>query len=359
MTFTDPLRELQRTVVQLETLNQIAKALTSSLDITEVLEVILTKISELMRPRNWSLLLRDEASGELVFHAALGPGSDTLKGLRLRAGEGIAGWVAAKNESLRVDDVTQDPRFSARFDAASRFQTQSILCVPLATKGRVMGVIELVNGSADGTFCEADLHLLQTIAEFSAIALENAKNFAKVQELTVIDDHTGLYNSRHLKRTLEIEVVRATRFGHPVSLVFFDLDKFKSVNDRLGHQAGSRLLHDVGRLLSKTLRLTDIAVRYGGDEFVAILPETSKDQAVDAAHRLLETFSESLFLEDHPKGPIHVSASFGVATFPDDAKTPEELVLRADQAMYSAKHAGRGRVAGAEPTGVLPDVKET
>ncbi|MFL5417579.1 MAG: GAF domain-containing protein, partial [Myxococcales bacterium] len=204
----DLLRELKRTVDELAVLNEIGKALTSSLDVGEVMHVILAKVSELLRPRNWSLLLRDPQTGELYFKTAVGAGSEMLLHLRVRKGEGIAGWVAENNKPLLVPDVHADPRFAARFDKTSRFQTKAILCVPLAFKGRVLGVIELVNGEGDSPFDQEALRILSTVAEFSAIAIENARNFHKVQELTVLDDHTGLFNSRHLKRTLEMEVVR-------------------------------------------------------------------------------------------------------------------------------------------------------
>jgi diguanylate cyclase (GGDEF)-like protein len=345
----DLLRQLQRTVDELAVLNEIGKALTSSLDIGEVMHLILAKVSELLKPRNWSLLLRDQQTGELYFKAAVGAGSEMLMHLRLQRGEGIAGWVAEHNAPLIVDDVTADPRFAARFDKTSRFHTKSILCVPLAIKGRVLGVIELVNGEGDGSFSSEDLRILSTVAEFSAIAIENAQNFAKVQELTVLDDHTGLFNSRHLKRTLEQEIVRATRFGHPVSLVFFDLDYFKRVNDTYGHQAGSKVLSEVGRLLLGTLRSTDVPVRYGGDEFVVLLPETSKDQAMECAKRLRGEISRWKFLAEEAYGPLQITASLGVASFPDDARAPEELLRRADDAMYRVKAERRDGVAAAIP----------
>jgi diguanylate cyclase (GGDEF)-like protein len=348
----DLLRELKRTVDELAVLNEIAKALTSSLDVGEVMHVILAKVSELLRPRNWSLLLRDPQSGELYFKSAVGAGSDMLLHLRVKKGEGIAGWVAENNKPLLVPDVHADSRFAARFDKSSSFETHSILCVPLTFKERVLGVIELVNGQGDGPFDEEDLRILATVAEFSAIAIENAQNFQKVQELTVQDDHTGLFNSRHLRRTLEQEIVRATRFGHPVSLVFFDLDHFKQVNDSHGHQAGSRVLAEVGKLLLGTLRSTDVPVRYGGDEFVLLLPETSKDQAVEAAARIRTAIASMRFLAAESYGPVRVTASLGVATFPDDAQTPEALIAKADAAMYSVKQARRDGVAAAPPIAV-------
>jgi diguanylate cyclase (GGDEF)-like protein len=353
----DLLRELKRTVDELAVLNEIGKALTSSLDIGEVMHLILAKVSELLKPRNWSLLLRDYETGELYFKAAVGAGSEILLHLRLQRGEGIAGWVAENNRPLLVPDVHQDKRFASRFDAASRFTTKAILCVPLTFKGRVLGVIELVNGEGDGVFTEEDLRILSTVAEFSAIAIENAQNFQKVQDLTVLDDHTGLFNSRHLKRTLEQEITRATRFGHPVSLIFFDLDHFKQVNDSHGHQAGSRVLAEVGKLLVGTLRSTDVPVRYGGDEFVVLLPETSKDQAMEAAKRLRREVAEHKFLAPEPYGPLKVTASLGVASFPDDARSPEDLLRKADQAMYLVKQTRRDGVAGAPPR--VPDRAQT
>ena len=345
----DLLRELKRTVDELAVLNEIAKALTSSLDIGEVMHVILAKVSELLKPRNWSLLLKDQQTGELYFKAAVGAGSESLAGLRIAAGEGIAGWVVQHNQPLLVNDVHADPRFSSRFDKASSFHTKSILCVPLTFKDRTLGVIELVNGEGDGPFGDEDLRILGTVAEFSAIAIENAQNFHKVQDLTVQDDHTGLFNSRHLKRQLEQEVVRATRFGHPVSLIFFDLDHFKLVNDQHGHQAGSRVLFEVGKLLLGMLRSTDVPVRYGGDEFVVLLPETSKDQAMDAARRIGRAIASAPFLAEKSYGPLTLSASLGVAAFPDDAREAEDLIKRADEAMYRVKAQGRGGVAGSPP----------
>ena len=340
------LRELKRMVDELAALNEIGKALTSSLNISEVLQLILEKVSALLKPSNWSLLLHDPETSGLYFEAARGPGSDKLLGLKLGPGEGICGHVAKSREALLVPDVRHDPRFASRFDETSSFHSRSILCVPLVSKARVLGVIELVNGAKDGPFSEEDLRTLSTVAEFASIALENAQNFAKIEELTVLDDHTGLYNSRHLKRQLDQEVVRATRFGHPVSLIFFDLDRFKQINDTRGHQSGSRALYEVGQLLQRTLRATDAAVRYGGDEFVVLLPETSRDQALEVAGRLRDEMASTLFLSDQPQGPVRITASFGVASFPDDGKSPEELLRAADEAMYRVKERSRD---GVEP----------
>jgi diguanylate cyclase (GGDEF)-like protein len=351
---SDLLRDLRRTVRELAAFNEIGKTLTSTLDIREVLKMIMQKVEELLSPENWSLLLVDDASGELYFEAAVGNGADAIRGQRIQRGEGIAGWVAQEGEPVLVSDAQHDPRFASRFDRSSSFQTTSILAVPLRSKDRTLGVIELINNrprSEDGTaFSEDDVRTLASIADYAAIALENARNFQRIQELTIVDDHTGLFNSRHLHRQLEIELVRARRFGHPISVVFLDLDHFKAINDTHGHQSGSTLLREAGQLLVKHLRTVDIPVRYGGDEFVFLLPEIDRAQAHACALRLREAVSAHVFLASD-RAPVRITASFGVASFPEDASSGEELMREADLAMYRAKQGGRDQVRSADERG--------
>ena len=350
----DPLRELKRTVEELAAFNEIGKTLTSTLDIREVLKMIMQKVSELLQPENWSLLLVDEESQELYFEAAVGQGAEKIRDLRIKIGEGIAGWVAREGEPVLVSDVQQDPRFASRFDQVSQFETTSVLAVPLRSKDRTLGVIELINSRSRGedgsAFSEKDVRTLASIADYAAIALENARNFQRLQELTIVDDHTGLFNSRHLQRQLESELVRARRFGHPVSVVFMDLDHFKSVNDTHGHQRGSALLREAGQLLVQQLRTVDIPVRYGGDEFVVLLPETDRVQATVCAWRLREAIANHVFLVSEGVA-VRITASFGVAAFPEDASSGDDLVRKADLAMYRAKEAGRDRVSAGTAAG--------
>ena len=346
----DPLRELKRTVEELAAFNEIGKTLTSTLDIREVLKIIMQKIGELLQPENWSLLLVDEKSQELYFEAAVGAGADKIRDLRLKIGEGIAGWVAKEGEPVLVSDVQQDARFTSRFDQISQFQTTSVLAVPLRSKERTLGVIELINsrprGEDGAAFSEGDVRTLASIADYAAIALENASNFQRIQELTFVDDHTGLFNSRHLQRQLETELVRARRFGRPISVLFLDLDHFKKVNDTHGHQRGSAVLREIGQLLVRQLRTVDIPVRYGGDEFVVLLPETDREQATICAWRLREAVSNHAFLGSEGLA-VHITASLGVAAFPQDASSGDDLMRVADLAMYRAKEAGRDQVCGA------------
>ncbi|WP_373048266.1 GGDEF domain-containing protein [Vulgatibacter sp.] len=340
------LKELKRTIDELRAFNEIGKVLTSTLDIHEVLGLIMEQVSAVLQPANWSLLLVDEEKGELVFEVAVGPSAATLKGLRIRIDEGIAGWVAREGRTLLVPDVSSDRRFSARFDEATRFTTQSIVAVPMRSRGRTLGVIELVNGRDQPAFTEKDARTLASIADYAAIAIENARNFQRVQELTVLDEHTGLYNARHLQRVLEQEVTRSKRFGHPLSLIFFDLDRFKSINDTHGHQAGSAILRECGQVMLSALRSVDVGIRYGGDEFVCVLPETSKAQALQMAGKLREALVGHRFLQDRGLG-LQVTASFGVATWPDDADNAEDLMKRSDLAMYRVKQTTRDAISAA------------
>jgi diguanylate cyclase (GGDEF)-like protein len=350
MNTSDLLSAMRRTVEQIAAFNELAKALTSTLEVKEVLELVMQKISELLKPANWSLILQDDRTGELYFEVAVGEGATKLKDIRFRPGEGIAGTVFSTGEPWRVDDVRSEPHFARRFDVLSAFRTRSILAVPLKVRGRALGVIELVNGPDAAPFTAEDQQALGAVADFAAIAIDNARNFQRVQELTLTDDHTGLYNARHLKALLEHEVVRADRFNHPLSLIFLDLDFFKSVNDTHGHLVGSALLQEVGELLRGTVRQVDSAFRYGGDEFAVLLIETDSSGALSVAERIRDCFRARRFLQE-PGLSLSLTASLGVASYPRHAEDATSLLRAADQAMYRVKAAGRNDVACAPERG--------
>jgi diguanylate cyclase (GGDEF)-like protein len=334
---------LQRRNEELETLVEIGKALTSTLDLREILTIIMEKVSSLLRPETWSLLLVDEATDELTFEIAVSPASDQLKDIRVQRGEGIAGWVALHGEPVLISNVTEDPRFAPKVDQAVSFTTRSIVCVPVKSKNRILGVVELVNSLEEGEFDEADLKILSTIADYAAIAIENARYFQKVKELVVTDDLTGLFNARYLLDFLDYELDRARRYGYPLSLVFFDLDFFKDVNDTYGHLAGSSVLTEMGNVIRSHIRKADMAARYGGDEFVIVLPNTNKAGAFTMASNLRRVVKDRHFLLDEGYR-IRITASFGVAAYPADAQTKLALIRLADKAMYDVKDSSRDAV---------------
>src|SRR6266403_5477570 len=335
-----------RKVQELGIFHDVAKALTSSLDLDSILQTIMEKMAEYFKPDNWSLLMVDEERDELYFAIVVGKAAEALKNVRLKVGEGIAGWVAKHGERVVVPDVYTDPRFAKRIDEMTQWETRSIICVPLRSKLRVLGVIQLVNVSMEN-FTDQESFFLQSICDYAAIAIENARSVEKIQELTITDDCTGLYNARHLYKTLETEVYRSARFGYEFTVLFIDLDHFKSVNDTHGHLIGSKLLAEIGYLVKAQLRLIDFAFRYGGDEFVILLPQTSKEAALIVARRLLEVMRLSEFMAAEGL-KLNVRCSMGLATYPEDAKSAHEIIRQADEMMYSVKNTTRDNIAIAQ-----------
>jgi diguanylate cyclase (GGDEF)-like protein len=303
-------------------------------------------MAEYFKPDTWSLLMVDEAKDELYFAIAVGDAAEMLQSVRLKVGEGIAGWVAKHGESLIVPDVYKEPRFAKRIDEMTKWQTKSVICVPLRAKHRSLGVIQLINCPME-TFGDNEMFFLNALCDYAAIAIDNARAVERIQELTITDDCTGLYNARHLYKTLEAEVYRSARFGHEFSVIFIDLDHFKSVNDTHGHLVGSKLLAEVGYLIKSHLRLIDYAFRYGGDEFVILLPQTSKEAALIVARRLLEVMRVSEFMATEGL-KLNVRCSMGLATYPEDAKSAHEIIRQADEMMYMVKNTTRDSIAVAQ-----------
>jgi len=331
---------------------EVGKTLTSTLDLKEVLNKIMEITAEIFQPEDWSLLMLDEEREELYFAVAVGQVRDKLKDIRLKLGEGIAGWVAKSGQPLIAEDAYQDHRFAPWVDELTGFKTKSVACVPLISKGRVLGVIELLS-KEHKAMSKEDIELLSALSDFAAIAIENARFVEKIKQLTVVDDVTGLYNSRYLYTLLETEISRSLRYHAPFSLIFLDLDHFKVVNDSHGHLVGSRLLKEVGQLYKFCLRTIDWAIRYGGDEFVIILPRTGKKEAILVCQRLRRVLNEATFFEKENLN-VSITASFGISTFPDDARDKEEIIKLADQSMYLVKKSGRNGIAVANQGLIRP-----
>jgi diguanylate cyclase (GGDEF)-like protein len=307
-----------------------------------VIELIMAKIQQLIPSEAWSMLMVDEEKQELAFELALGAKGKDVSAFRVKMGEGVAGWVAQTGKSAIVNDTAKDPRFSRRFDTKTQFETRSILCAPLISRGRTIGVVEIIN-RLGGRFTNSDLEVLLTLVEPCAIAIENAILFQRTEQLTITDDLTKLFNSRYLNLYIGREIKRCKRHGIPLSVIFLDLDGFKGINDQYGHLAGSGTLAEVGTILALAVRESDILARYGGDEFVVVLPETPPSGALVIAERLRKAIEEHNFLTSQGLS-AHISASFGIASYPDHALTPEGLIQKADQAMYRVKERDKNGI---------------
>jgi diguanylate cyclase (GGDEF)-like protein len=353
MELREEVAELKQQVERLSLFHEVGKALFSTLDLQKILQTIMEKIIDLLQPDTWSLLMVDEKTLELYFEIAIGHGAEKLKDVRLKLGEGIAGWVAAHAEPVLVEDVRCENRFRLRSDEFPHPDTHSVLSVPIKGREQVLGVMELANCLGKQSFSPAHIPTLKSLADYAAIALENARYVQRMHELTIMDDCTALYNARHLNFVLDAEIYRSTRYGHEFSVIFFDLDHFKDVNDLHGHLVGSTLLWMIGDLLKSNLRLIDSAFRYGGDEFVIILPQTSKENALTVLRRLKNLLASKVFFRAENLN-IRVTASFGIATFPSDGRTHREILRKADEAMYLVKRTTRDNIAVAGE-GILPE----
>ncbi|HWZ00357.1 MAG TPA: sensor domain-containing diguanylate cyclase [Edaphobacter sp.] len=320
-----------RQMDHLRVFHDVARALTSSLELEEILGAIMDKMAQFFGPERWSMLMVDDKAGELYYAIAVGENAESLKGLRVPLGEGVAGWVASTGNPLVVPDVALDPHWSAFANKHPDLKIKSIACVPVRSGNKTLGVIQLLNSKLD-LLSEYSISFLRILCDYAAIAIQNARSMTLIQELTITDDVTGLFNARHLYTMLDEQVA----LGQVFSLMFVDLDRFKSVNDTHGHLVGSRLLAEIGGLMKRCLGPNNAAFRYGGDEFVALLPGMGKAAASGTTMALREDLRSARFLEGAGLS-LNVSGSFGLATYPEDGNSVPTILRAADTMMYEAK----------------------
>lgn len=342
----DEKRDFQAHLSELGTVERIlaciefSKAMVSAYDMESLLKAVLERISLLIPARNWSLLLLDHKANELYFAVTVGLDLERLKGIRLKVGEGIAGVVARTGQPTFIPDARKDPRFSPKVDEVTGFETRSIIALPLHVRGQVVGVFEVVNVENEEFFREKYLPLLHILGDYVAIAVDNVRNLQQLQARTFIDEVTGFYNTRYLAAKLDQFIREIVQHGGELSVVFLDLDNFKAIVDSQGHLRGSKVLAEVARVIHSVLGPEDSLVRYGGDEFIILLPRQSQAQALSLVQRLRRSLNHTLFLAAEGAN-IRVTASYGIATMPQDARDKEGLLLIADRAMFRCKGEGK------------------
>lgn len=345
----------------LRVFHEVARALTQTLELEDILLIIMEKMAQFFGPERWSMLMVDEQAQQLYYAIAVGENNESLKGLRVPMGEGVAGWVASTGNSLVIPDVSLDTQWSAFARAHPELSIQSIACVPIRSGDRTLGVIQLLNSKLD-LLSEYSISFLRILCDYAAIAIQNARSVEMIHELTITDDCTSLFNARHLYTMLDeqIALARDTKHDHKFSLLFVDLDYFKDVNDTHGHLVGSRLLAEVGSLMKRSLGAANSCFRYGGDEFVALLPGLGKQAATLSTMQLWQQLRDARFLTGQGLS-LALAGSFGLATFPEDGNDVQAIIRAADTMMYAAKTtrdnvsvAGLGLVAGASADIQLP-----
>jgi diguanylate cyclase (GGDEF)-like protein len=253
--------------------------------------------------------------------------------------------LRSKNVSSELDQISSQlskTRTVFTRDGSDSLESRTqfpLAVIPLVFQDKFIGALEVVDDDPSRTWQDNEILLLRTVANQVAVAINHADLYAQMQEQALTDALTGCYNRRSFEMQLDRDLKLATRLGQPLALLMLDLDRFKQLNDTVGHDAGDNALRLLANCFRQELRGVDTAARFGGDEFALILPGADPDGALIVAERM-RTKIEQILIPGF--GPI--SASLGIATFPVHGNARTELVQRADSALYSAKRAGRNRV---------------
>ncbi|MHB1012387.1 MAG: sensor domain-containing diguanylate cyclase [Desulfobacteria bacterium] len=333
---------LESNVRYLQTMAEVSTVIAGTLDPEELHRIIPERVMAKLGLNDFCIMLYSRESKRLVAKSVSAGNGGTMPEFSLAPGEGIAGKVFTTGEPAWIPDV----RFSTDFlhYGGRRTDVRSFMCVPLVSKGKNIGVL-MLNHPEPNAFEPELLPMMRVLATYLAIAIENARMFEFVKSLAEKDSLTLLYNHGAFHEKLAIELERANRYLRPMAVIILDLDHFKEVNDRYGHTTGDRVLALVAGALGAHLRKTDIAARYGGDEFAVILPETDLSSAAAIAERIAEGIS-NVRLDTGGESVISFTASVGYASCGPDTPERGEILNIADRLMYDSKRRGPGGVLG-------------
>jgi diguanylate cyclase (GGDEF)-like protein len=299
----------------------------STLDFDKLLVNILERLKNTFGYLNLAILLVDEETQELYPRSYINY-PKYIKKLRFKIGrDGISGHVAETKKMYYSPDVSKDPYYIVGAEKA-----KSELCFPLMLGDRVIGTLDVESPEIDG-FTEDDMKLLSGLSAQIAVALYNSQLFEQTKALSLTDPLTSLPNRRSFDMFIEAEIRRAGRYHRSFSLLMVDFDNFKKYNDAFGHPAGDKILKKCSQLMKETIRDVDFLGRYGGDEFISVLPETDSTFALEVAERMRKTIAAQSI---EPR----ITLSIGIAAFPQDSNSKNTLIEIADDACYEAKQLG-------------------
>ena len=304
----------------------------------EALQAVTDAALQLVEADHASIRLLDVGGVDLLAGARSGTGSAHAP-MSFQRGLGILGWTVSEGKALYVPRASEDPRFVRPVDQG--FSIASIVATPLWSGGKVVGVLSATSETAE-RFSTRDVEMVRLVANCTVAPIERAR----LERLSITDDCTAAFNQRYLWPRLQDEMERAKRYVSPLSVLLLDLDHFKRVNDRWGHQAGDEVLAIFADRAREQVRRKDILVRRGGEEFVLIMPDTGLEEAEQVAERIRLVMDEQEIQLDAEQS-LRQSVSIGVAGW-DGEEPPAALEARADQAMYKAKAAGRNKVIVSE-----------
>ncbi len=328
----------QQHVRELNTLHAATVALLNTLDLDILLEQVLTvALRSVPSAERGILLIADHTNGQMQIRSGRG-----YSDARLHAGQALrlTGFLAKairERSPILVSDAHGDSALSLGDEIPELRSAQSAVVAPLLLGEQVVGVL-MLDAAPRQAFSESDLRVLTAFAATASVAIRNAQLYAEVQRQAITDHLTSLYNRRGFFELGQRELERARRFKHALSVILFDIDRFKSINDTFGHPIGDQVIYAIAQRCRKNLRHIDILARYGGEEFAVLLPETDLPTGYRVAERLRESIAEKPV--ETERGDVAVSVSVGMTTLTEDTRDLATLLNRADAAMYSAKQMG-------------------
>ncbi len=334
---------------ELTTLFEIGKTVSSSLSLGKTLNIVLESAMEVTAAEAGSIALFREDTGELVIETAKGFSADFLKTHCWKTRpEGMTAKIISQVEPLIIGDTEKESVFNNPL--ALREGIRSLIAIPLIFDERIIGIL-YVDNFEPRTYSPSEIRLVSILANQAAVAINNAQMHEKVRWLAITDGLTEVYNHRFFQEELSKEVKRAERYGHSLSVIMMDIDYFKNYNDRFGHKKGDEVLKMMANLLTKYTRKSDLVARYGGDEFVVILPETTKEKALELADRMRIRIEKSNLAWIESANHMKLTISLGIAAYPTDATTAALLVDKVDGVLYKAKESGRNKACIVENSG--------
>ncbi len=329
-----------RSMRELALLQELTNLMQQASSLDETYESVVKMLARIVPFDNCTIFIYDTLHKKLVPKASHGVVVNLIDHIPFEHGNGVSGWVAQNRKQIVVQDLVKETGLLNVELIPPR--VRSFVSTPLYVQQSLIGVINLSH-EAPNAFSSADVRLVSTLASQIAQAIERVEVVRSLEQMAITDGMTGLYNHRYFQMCLDNEMRRATRYDQPLTVMMLDIDHFKKINDRYGHGTGDYVLSEVSDVLRQSIRQTDVAARYGGDELIVIFPHTTAADATVAAERMRAAVQDREFI--CPNGSrLSLTVSIGVASYPTHASSREDLILQADTALYRAKKSGRNRV---------------
>ena len=341
--------ELKERLFELYLLYTLSKNLNLSIQLNGLFEKVIKLLKDSLKIEDFCLMLMDEELNELKVWKANEITYDTIKDITFKMGEGVSGIAAQTGEPILIQDVSKDDRFL--YYRGKLPNIGSFMSIPLkSANDKVIGVLNIHKYTINA-FKETDKVFFSAVAENVAHTIERARVYEKAQKEAMFDGLTALYTRRYFLENTHRQCSKAERYREVFSIILLDIDYFKYFNDTYGHLMGDEILKKIAYLLKTNIRQSDIVSRYGGEEFIILLPKTDRDGASSIAEKLRNLVEKDLAMDSRGE---KITITAGVANYPEDGKTVEEIIATADKLLYFGKESGRNKVVSH-----IPDMKES